>query len=188
MAPRSGRDAIPSLTDPNLVAADHPWADYLLPTDRVIGIKVGSEYLAFPHNVLWWHEIVNMSDLGLAITYCPLTGSSMVFSNAAAGGAGFGVSGLLFDDRVSTGWVGHGHSGLAPEESRLLLNPLSTPLTHIVGAPSPVTDRSRSRTQPVRLAHPFNTQERSVYSRASGVAHGPLHEVLHERHLEVVVT
>ena len=100
MAPRSGRDAIPSLTDPNLVAADHPWADYLLPTDRVIGSKVGSEYLAFPHNVLWWHEIVNMSDLGLAITYCPLTGSSMVFSNAAAGGAGFGVSGLLFENNL----------------------------------------------------------------------------------------
>ena len=96
----AGRDAIPSLTNPNLVAADDVRADYLLPTDRVIGIKVGSEYLAFPHNVLWWHEIVNMSDLGLAITYCPLTGSSMVFSNAAAAGAEFGVSGLLFENNL----------------------------------------------------------------------------------------
>ena len=96
----SGRDAIPSLTDPDMVAADDALADYLLPTDRVIGIKAGSDYLAFPHNVLWWHEIVNMRDLGLAITYCPLTGSSMVFSNRAAGGAEFGVSGLLFRNNL----------------------------------------------------------------------------------------
>ena len=66
----SGRDGIPSLTDPDMVAADDALADYLLPTDRVIGIKAGSDYLAFPHNILWWHEIVNVRNLGLAITYC----------------------------------------------------------------------------------------------------------------------
>ena len=96
----AGRDAIPSLTNPNMVAADDVLADYLLPSDRVIGIKVGTEYLAYPHNILWWHEIVNVSDLGLAITYCPLTGSSMVFSNTAAAGAEFGVSGLLFENNL----------------------------------------------------------------------------------------
>ena len=96
----AGRDAIPSLTNPAMVAADDVLADYLLQTDRVIGIKVGTDYLAYPHNILWWHEIVNVSDPGLAITYCPLTGSSMVFSNAAAGGAEFGVSGLLFDNNL----------------------------------------------------------------------------------------
>ena len=96
----ANRDGIPSLTDPDLVAADDVLAGYLLPTDRVIGIKAGSDYLAFPHNILWWHEIVNMRSLGLAITYCPLTGSSMVFSNAAAAGAEFGVSGLLFENNL----------------------------------------------------------------------------------------
>ena len=96
----AARDGIPSLTDPDMVAADDVLAAYLLPTDRVIGIKAGTEYLAFPHNVLWWHEIVNMSELRLAITYCPLTGSSMVFSNTAAGGAELGVSGLLFHNNL----------------------------------------------------------------------------------------
>ncbi len=96
----SGRDAIPALTDPDMVAADDVLAEYLLPTDRVIGIKAGSDYLAFPHNILWWHEIVNMRDLGLAITYCPLTGSSMVFFNRGASGAEFGVSGLLFQNNL----------------------------------------------------------------------------------------
>ena len=93
-------DGIPALTNPDMVVADDPLASYLLPTDRVIGIKNGLQYQAFPHNVLWWHEIVNLSDLGLAITYCPLTGSSMVFSNKAASGAEFGVSGLLFENNL----------------------------------------------------------------------------------------
>ena len=96
----ASRDAIPALTDPDMVAADDVLAGYMLPTDRVIGIKVGSDYLAFPHNILWWHEIVNVRVLGLAITYCPLTGSSMVFSNTAAGGAQLGVSGLLFQNNL----------------------------------------------------------------------------------------
>jgi hypothetical protein len=94
------RDGIPALTDPALVPADDPSVDYLLPTDRVIGLELGGEYLAFPHNVLWWHEIVNLNDFNLAVTYCPLTGSSMVFDRTAADGAEFGVSGLLFKNNL----------------------------------------------------------------------------------------
>ena len=96
----AGKDGIRALTNPDLIAAHDVLNSYLLPTDRVIGIKVGSDYLAFPHNILWWHEITNMIGLGLAITYCPLTGSSMVFHNTAADGATFGVSGLLFGNNL----------------------------------------------------------------------------------------
>ena len=94
------RDAIPALTDPPLVAATDDDADYLLPTDRVIGLNLPTGYLAVPHNILWWHEIVNFSDFNLAVTYCPLTGSSMVFHREAADGAEFGVSGLLFNNNL----------------------------------------------------------------------------------------
>ena len=94
------KDGIPALTDPALVPADDPSVDYLLPTDRVIGLELGGEYLAFPHNVLWWHEIVHLNDFNLAVTYCPLTGSSMVFDRTAADGAEFGVSGLLFKNNL----------------------------------------------------------------------------------------
>ena len=41
------KDGIPALSDPNLISADHKNADYLLPTDRVIGIEIDGEYLAF---------------------------------------------------------------------------------------------------------------------------------------------
>ena len=72
-------------------------------SDRVIGIEVGGQYLAIPHNILWWHEIVNFDDLGvlLSVTYCPLTGSSMVFDRSAVvDGDSFGVSGLLFNNNL----------------------------------------------------------------------------------------
>ena len=94
------KDAIPALSDPGMIPADHRDADYLLPTDRVIGIEIDGEYLAFPHNILWWHEIVNMNALGLAVTYCPLTGSSMVFRRNVVGGVEFGVSGFLFKNNL----------------------------------------------------------------------------------------
>ena len=94
-----GRNGVPSLQDPLLVGPSSARAEYLLPKDRVIGIEVDGQYVAIPHNILWWHEIVNFDDLGvpLAVTYCPLTGSSVVFNRSSGvDGSSFGVSGLLF--------------------------------------------------------------------------------------------
>lgn len=96
------RDGIPALSDPDMVPADDPAADYVLDNQRVIGLEVGGTYLAIPHNILWWHEIVNLNSLQtpLAITYCPLTGSSMVFDRSSVRGVEFGVSGLLFSNNL----------------------------------------------------------------------------------------
>ncbi len=94
------KDGIEALTNPDLVGPDSPFIDFLLPTDRVIGIQVDGEYIAVPHNILWWHEIANFDDHGLTVTYCPLTGSSMVFHRANADNAEFAVSGLLFKNNL----------------------------------------------------------------------------------------
>ncbi len=94
------RGGIVDLSNPTFVPLDHRDAEYLLPSDRVIGIEIDGEYLAFPHNILWYHEIVNMDELGLAVTYCPFTGSSMVFHRATVGGDEFGVSGFLFKNNL----------------------------------------------------------------------------------------
>ena len=98
----AAEDGIPSaqLRDSDLVEPGSVWLDFLLPMDRVIGLEVDGEYLAVPLNILWWHEILNLNDHGPVITYCPLTGSSMVFDRAAAGGAEFGTSGLLFKNNL----------------------------------------------------------------------------------------
>ena len=97
-----GRDGIPALSGPALVLPDDPGASYVRSWDRVIGMKIDGEYIAVPHNILWWHEIVNLDAFStpLAVTYCPLTGSSMVFDRTNAGGAEFGVSGLLFQNNL----------------------------------------------------------------------------------------
>jgi len=93
-----GRDGIPALTQPAMVTAADPGAGYLRPRDRVIGLLLDGQPIAVPHNILWWHEIVNLngSEARVAVTYCPLTGSSMVFDRSVIDGAELGVSGLLY--------------------------------------------------------------------------------------------
>ncbi|MFW6079821.1 MAG: DUF3179 domain-containing (seleno)protein [Gemmatimonadota bacterium] len=75
-------------------------AAHLADDDPVIGLLVDDEPLAIPHSILWLHETENLDrgDLRPAITYCPLTGSSLALDGSAVGGGEFGVSGLLFDN------------------------------------------------------------------------------------------
>jgi hypothetical protein len=92
------KDWIPALTNPEFVPPQDPSLSYLRGSDRVVGIVVDDAAYAIPVNILWWHEIVNL-DVGgrsLAITHCPLTGSSLVFDREPLGGVEFGVSGLLY--------------------------------------------------------------------------------------------
>jgi len=93
-----GRDGIPALTNPPFVNLDHETTSYLSDRARVIGAHVGGEWLAVPHNVMYRHEVVNLNRGGdqVVVTYCPLTGSALTFDRTSAGGAEFGVSGLLY--------------------------------------------------------------------------------------------
>ena len=97
-----GKDGISALTDPAMVFAGEPEAQYLSDQARVIGVEIGDDAIAIPHNILWWHEIVNLNVGGrqLAVTYCPLTGSSIVFDRENVGGAEFGVSGLIYRNNL----------------------------------------------------------------------------------------
>ena len=93
-------DGIPALTDPEFVSIDE--ATYLDPEDRVVGIRFDGQWLAIPHNILWYHEIVNLNagSERVAVTYCPLAGSSIVFDRAGVGGAEFGVTGYLYQTNL----------------------------------------------------------------------------------------
>lgn len=102
-----GRDGIPALSQPTLVSADDPaLGEFLSSDDRVVGFTIDDVAYAVPHNILWYHEIVNVSlpssgrVLDLAITYCPLTGSALVFDRAVVDGAELGVSGLLYKSNL----------------------------------------------------------------------------------------
>lgn len=101
-----GADCIPSIDgitpdDDRLRTVDE--AEDLDDGNRVIGLVFDGQALAVPHNVLWTHEIVNVDEWGgrsFAVTYCPLTGSSLAFDRSVIDGAEFGVSGLLFDNNL----------------------------------------------------------------------------------------
>jgi hypothetical protein len=108
-----GPDGIPSLVDPTLVTIQDAQASYMdayaqstqnapwAPSARVVSVLVDGEAIAVPHNILWWHEIANIGDdRRVAVSYCPLTGSSIVFDATAADTRRFGVSGLLYQNNL----------------------------------------------------------------------------------------
>ena len=97
-----GKDGIPALTNPEVVPAD-AGDSFLLATDLVLGVVVNGEARAYPHAVLWWHEIVNdvLGGRPILVTFCPLTGSGIVHDPVLDGQLhNFGVSGLLFDNNL----------------------------------------------------------------------------------------
>jgi len=51
------RDGIPALFNPVMVPAAE--ADFLAGGDRVLGLEIGGEAMAFPIRILSWHELVN---------------------------------------------------------------------------------------------------------------------------------
>lgn len=83
------KDGIPALTNPRFIAADA--AEYLLDTDLVLGVEVNGEARAYPHNLGWWHEIINdrIGDQAIAVTLCPLTSTGLVFNTTDADGTQF---------------------------------------------------------------------------------------------------
>lgn len=96
------KDGVRALSNPTFVQPGHPGAAYLRASDRVIGLEVVGRALAVPLNILWYHEVVNLDRDGVhvAVTHCPLTGSSLAFDRAAHGDAELGVSGLLLDNNL----------------------------------------------------------------------------------------
>ena len=95
------RDGIPALSNPKLIAAGD--ANYLKPTDRVVGITLKGQSRAYPIGILNWHEIVNDNIDGqrFAVTYCPLCGTAVAFdANIDGSPTEFGVSGLLYNSDV----------------------------------------------------------------------------------------
>jgi hypothetical protein len=97
-----GRDGIPALDRPVVVTADEGDEMYA-PSALVLGVVAGGEARAYPHGILWWHEIVNdvLGGVPVVVSHCPLTGSGMIYDpRIGAQELNFGVSGLLFDNNL----------------------------------------------------------------------------------------
>lgn len=95
------KDGIPAITEPRFVDANS--ATFLRRDDRVIGVVQEGVAKAYPSRILNWHEVVNdaIGTTAIAVTYCPLTGSGVVYDRTANGRTrSFGVSGLLYQSNV----------------------------------------------------------------------------------------
>ena len=106
------KDGIPAINNPTWdAAAEGGWLnnDFL-----VVGVVIDGQAFAYPHRMMDQHEIVNeaTSTTPYTVSFCPLTGSSIVFKSTIGGGVKpFGVSGLLmqnnlimFDRQTDSNW------------------------------------------------------------------------------------
>jgi hypothetical protein len=106
------RDGIPPIDHPTAGAL--PTGDrFLSPREPVISVEIGGQARAYPEQILVWHEIVNdrLDGRPIAVTYCPLCNSAVVFDRRVAGRTlTFGTTGklrnsdLVMWDRQTQSW------------------------------------------------------------------------------------
>jgi hypothetical protein len=108
------KNGIPALDNPRMMPAgdvaalnqrlrDQHRGKYLVPTDRVVGLAVGSETRAYPLRVLAWHEVIDdvIEGVPVAVTYNPLCDSVVVFDRRVGDAMlAFSVSGLLYNSNL----------------------------------------------------------------------------------------
>lgn len=95
------KDGIPSIDNPRFVSAEK--ASFMQDGDIVLGLRHNGITKAYPLKILVWHEIVNDNIAGLpvAVTYCPLCFTNMVFERTIDGNVvEFGTSGKLYNSNL----------------------------------------------------------------------------------------
>lgn len=93
------KDGIPALDNPPLIAAVD--ATYLNDTDLVFGVSINGDARAYPLRIMGWHEMFNevIGGVPVALAYCTLCGSGILFETGIAGRDTplvFGSSGFLY--------------------------------------------------------------------------------------------
>lgn len=107
------RDGIPPIDNPSFEPIDVA-SEWLQPQSPVIAFELNDTARAYPLAILTRHEIVNdmVGDTPVAVTFCPLCNSAIVFDRQVDGQTlRFGVSGLLrnsdlimWDDLTQSWW------------------------------------------------------------------------------------
>jgi hypothetical protein len=121
------KDGIPAVTNPIMETVEQA-AEWLVAQSPVIMVVVDGEARAYPQAILMWHEIANdvIADVPIAVTFCPLCNSSIVFDRRVDGETlEFGVSGVLrnsdmvmYDRQTESWWqqfIGQGIAGVYNE-------------------------------------------------------------------------
>ncbi|MHA2251685.1 MAG: DUF3179 domain-containing (seleno)protein [Candidatus Kariarchaeaceae archaeon] len=93
------REAIRSVDNPIFTSIQEvdEWVDE---DDLIIGFEANDKIRGYPHKILREHEIVNDHLVKSSITYCPLTGSGIVYHQNQLNGSQIGVTGLLYESNL----------------------------------------------------------------------------------------
>lgn len=107
------RDAIPAILDPRYITVERAARD-LGEDEPVMSLAGACGAFAFPYRILIWHEIAHHDHCGtpVAITYCPLCNTSMVFDRRVEGRElTFGTTGrlrhsdlIMYDHQTESFW------------------------------------------------------------------------------------
>lgn len=127
------RDGIPPIDEPRFVGVGQ--ADrFLDDREPVLVVELGGVARAYPVQILVWHEIVNDDFAGrpLAVTYCPLCNSSLVFDRRVDGRTlRFGTTGnlrksdlVMWDDATESWWQQFGGEAIVGELTGARLTPV----------------------------------------------------------------
>ncbi len=130
-----GRDGIPPVDNPKFVSVDSAdeWLDGQEP---VLVVELDGAARAYPVQILTWHEIVNDNLAGrpIAVTFCPLCNSSVVFDRRVDGRElTFGTTGnlrksdlVMWDRQTESWWQQFSGEALVGELTGKVLTPLSS--------------------------------------------------------------
>jgi Protein of unknown function (DUF3179) len=106
------RDGIPPVDQPKPTSQAEA-DEWLADREPVLSMEVGDRVRAYPLQIMVWHEIVNdtLGGRPIAVTYCPLCNSSLVFDRRVRGRTlTFGTTGnlrnsdLVMWDRQTESW------------------------------------------------------------------------------------
>jgi len=95
-------DGIPPLDEPRF--EDLSGVDWLAAKEPVVAIEIKGDAVAYPLQILTWHEIVNdeIGGVPVAVTFCPLCNTAFAFERPVVDGkvTTFGTSGKLYNSNL----------------------------------------------------------------------------------------
>lgn len=94
-----GPDGIPPIEGGTFQSIDMA-DEFLIGEDKVFVLELSNIVYVFPQRILVWHEIVNLEDEDIALTYCPLTGSAISYMYPKGYDTSFGTSGNLINSNL----------------------------------------------------------------------------------------
>lgn len=95
------KDGIPSIDNPSFTTIDE--ANWLADQSEVFIIVMDETVRIYPQSIMVWHEIVNdeIKGVPIAITYCPLCGSTVAYKRIIEDEpVEFGTTGLLYNSNL----------------------------------------------------------------------------------------